>query len=397
MKNISNPHIQRSHRIRQVLRSAFNAVPQKEVNDNEARPTGYLPLSDLLIADFGEALSSNTAYPSAQIFQMAPQIEEKRKNTLAASIAYMINLRSNYVQSVTGDQHYQLLEKENDFTSSTGHEAVHVLQHHFNRCASWLEMIPPQAFKVLDQIKRHTDLTPEQERINAYTQQRWNKTVPDYFAVDCEIQARLHEILAWSYQMTHQLPASKTELHALLYNAGLHAPDEIIEGLQDSTEGRAALQKFELNEKPFAHLQFDIDNINIVYDYAQNEQLRRDLWNDLYTGLYANLIEIYGIEQGRAALGLGESKTAALQLSSLNDLCRSTSDLSSHTIENAMPLLRNLCERIDAQDAANFIKLKDVRPEIEELLRLREDVQQALESDEKPKYGHRYLERPQIM
>lgn len=382
---------QRSQRMRKLLSASFD----NESATNDERPSAYVSTAALIKADFGKLPSKNIAFPLANIIQMNPEIEEKRKSTIAASFAYTMILRSDYLGSITGPDPKRAIEKEEDYASTTGHETAHILQNHFNRCANWVQMITPEAFAALDEVKRSHDLTEEQERLNEYTMQKWGKRVDTYFARDCEIQARMHEILAWSYQSLQQLPSSKLELFALLHNTGLRTPQTIIDELYQSKEGQKALSDFTLQNEPFSHLQLDIANINIVIDFAPAEELKQALWNDLFTSLYANLTEIYGMPEGRQMMGLGESKTAALQLSSLNHLCQSRSDISDINIETSIDLATQLCRQISAQDGANFIMTRDPIDEIKALLEARDDIQAVLKQNPKPIYYNRYLETPQ--
>lgn len=338
-----------------------------------------ISIRDLLIADYGEfplpdvETSPLYKWPVASIRSMSDAIAESRPQTMAASYGYTILLRPEYYKDDWRDLSEDALL---DYASSAGHEGTHILQNHFNRVAQRADLVPEGVFETANALLR-APRTPNRDTLNAAVKDKWNKTVTEYFIQPHEIQARIHEIMAWGYQSWGRLPLNKSEFFAALVGAGLNVPDDIRHDLENTEEGKQALSDFTINEAPFAHLQYDIDNLNLVFDYAETPELQSDVWNKLYLGLYANLLEMYGDKPGRSRFDLGESKTPLLVAATV---INQTSKLGPDEFFLTPDVIEHLNE-ISLNDAIYFLKYTSVNSKIEKVLTQREDVQQASENN----------------
>lgn len=136
--------------------------------------------------------------------------------------------------------------------STTGHEATHVMQMDHSEAskdsetktisneilmAFWKaakkESFTRRIWKGLRGKKNEHDIEQEQEKVSV-----------GYYQKGEEIQARIHQVLAAGYSKWGCVPTTKEELWAALIAGGIKPPKEVIKILKQSSNGKAALEKF---------------------------------------------------------------------------------------------------------------------------------------------------------
>lgn len=184
---------------------------------------------------------------------------------------------------------------------------------------------------------------------NIFKVQSSNEFTEGYLAQDCEMQARLHEVLAQGYAIWQQMPATKTELWAALHNCGLRTPDSVMAELRNSEDGQASLKKFAISSSNRA--KFDLgstEQLNEVFNYAALPERRDILWKHVYPNLYGNLLELYGDGPGRERMGLGPNPRAAKAL--MRQFIHAPDSLTGET-------LPELVKDIQPENAAQLMNL----------------------------------------
>jgi hypothetical protein len=138
-------------------------------------------------------------------------------------------------------------------------------------------------------------------------------TVGDYYARNVEMQARMHEALAYGYVQWQRLPTDRLELSAALVNLGFDAPKSVIAGLNATDDGRRALEGFKVMPSIRAEVSGTVSTFNRVHDYIGEVDVQEAMWEAKYPLLYGELIEFYGDKMGRERLGLGENPRPAIE------------------------------------------------------------------------------------
>ncbi len=315
---------QRVARVKQILRRTFQSTAQSSVKQPTERPDDTpqhwrlsINAGDILRADAPHAIKTHQKTPLWPDISVSEMRNPKSGNkTIAMSFAYFVQIRPNFAdhfQSAT-DNGIDDLED----VSSLGHETIHTMQHHFHRLISAIDIYPSGVYEVASALNDTDNLSEKQKSMNEYAKKKWNKTVPEYFSQPIEIQARIHEIMAWGSQQWGRMPQSFIEVQVALMNAGLNISEDKRQDLLSTQEGQKAAIDFAVNEAPFDHLKADIKHINLAYQYADTDELQAQMWDKLYTGLYGSLLEMYGDMDGRAKLGLGSSLTPVLYVAAYN-------------------------------------------------------------------------------
>jgi hypothetical protein len=139
-------------------------------------------------------------------------------------------------------------------------------------------------------------------------------TTSGYYARNVEIQARMHEILAYGYAQWQRLPVSKIELWAALNNMGLKAPASILYELNNTAAGQKALEDFKVLSGIKSTVSRTVSAFNRIHDYAGEPEIQEALWAAKYPLLYGELIEFYGDKMGRERMGMGSNPRPAIEV-----------------------------------------------------------------------------------
>jgi hypothetical protein len=171
-------------------------------------------------------------------------------------------------------------------------------------------------------------------------------TTSGYYARNVEIQARMHEVLAYGYAQWQRLPVSKIELWAALNNIGLKAPDSILDELNNTAAGQKALEDFKILSGIKSTVSGTVSTFNRIHDYVGEPEIQEALWTAKFPLLYGELIEFYGDKMGRERMGMGSNPRPAIEV--FYELKKHTS-LITHTTA------RELASQIPPSIAAAFL------------------------------------------
>lgn len=125
-----------------------------------------------------------------------------------------------------------------------------------------------------------------------------------YLSQDCEVQARMHEIMSAGYAVWNKMPETPTAFYAAMGNCGAKLPDSVLHQLE-TPEGRRALRDFAVPPALRRKIAPTVRDINRVYDYAALPQAQEKFWRLAMPALYGDMLELYGDTRGRARMGLG--------------------------------------------------------------------------------------------
>jgi hypothetical protein len=171
-------------------------------------------------------------------------------------------------------------------------------------------------------------------------------TTSEYFARNVEIQARMHEMMAYGYCQWQTLPTTKTELWAALINMGLETPASILHEVKSTEAGRKALEDFKLLPGIKSQIAGTAGHLNFVHDYAREPDIQEALWTAKYPLLYGELLEFYGDKFGRERMGMGTNPRPAIEV---------LYALQAHTAPLTQDKSRELASLIPCSVAAAFL------------------------------------------
>lgn len=209
-----------------------------------------------------------------------------------------------------------LAYKISSLASTTGHEAIHVLQN-MNRATSydpasdriWYSDATSDliAFELiaLNEITKKSTLQKLSGIFNCLS--TWAAGGFSYQSEGSEIQARLHQILAENYPKWGRLPANKTELWLAMRNAGLVTPKEIKKQLDVVAKDNPDFTRSKGKPGP-------VSDINTVLRHLA-PSVKILFWEKTLPLLYADLVSMYGDKETAGNLTLSANsgkKTIAL-------------------------------------------------------------------------------------
>jgi hypothetical protein len=132
--------------------------------------------------------------------------------------------------------------------------------------------------------------------LNFQARRYYKFTIPDYFAEEAEIQARLHQLIVHAAAGWDRLPANRGELFAALFNMGFKMPPAIRKKrLRGTKPGKKALKAFRTSKRMRANNATTIQHLNLVYDWLGTDANRHMLFDHAYPGIYADLLTLYGV------------------------------------------------------------------------------------------------------
>lgn len=206
----------------------------------------------------------------------------------------------------------------NGFEATLGHEAAHILQgDHYWRARELmgkdgLQQLWPQQQTTADML---IDNATHGHFKKGGLRAIFNKVADitgfglTYFKSGIEIQARLHEALMQGYPHWQRLPQNHQEFYFAMQSLGF-ALTPALRKYMDADPQKQQMQKL----FPPAHNALSPFRHSFVADIAKVEKNLTDsglaqFWQIGMTGLYCDLIEMYGDKHGRARFGYGVNET----------------------------------------------------------------------------------------
>ena len=217
----------------------------------------------------------------------------------------------------------------NGFQSTLGHEAAHILQgDHYWRARDimgkdGLQELMPQQETTADMIMGNATYGHfKKGGLRAV----FNKVADitgfglTYFKSGIEIQARLHEALMQGYPHWQRLPQNHQEFFFAMQSLGF----ELTPHLRQHMDGDPQKQEMQKLFPP-AHNALSPFRHSFVADIAKVERNLTttglsQFWHLGMTGLYCDLIEMYGDKLGRERFGFGNNETHMYRQRHLDDL-----------------------------------------------------------------------------
>lgn len=207
-------------------------------------------------------------------------------------------------------------EQESSMADIIPHEFVHTRQHASDH-SGWLrrnrgndiEYVGVNDLSAPQQMWRKASRLYQNVSVGAKTRA---DTIGNYYARNVEMQARLHEIMAYGYTQWQVLPTNKIELQAALHNLGVKTPESVLKALEESEEGQAALQYFTVMPSLQAQVLGTVNTFNRIHKYIGERDVQEGMWEVKYPVLYCELLEFYGDKLGRERLGLGVNPKPAI-------------------------------------------------------------------------------------
>ena len=141
--------------------------------------------------------------------------------------------------------------------------------------------------------------------LNFRTRRYYKFSIPDYFADEAEIQARLHQLIVHASAGWDRLPVNRGELYAALFNMGFKMPGGLRRRLRRSKGGKQALKAFRTSKRMRAGNARTITHLNLVYDWLGTPATQHMLFETVYPGIYADLLLLYGVSDARKHLKTG--------------------------------------------------------------------------------------------
>ena len=139
--------------------------------------------------------------------------------------------------------------------------------------------------------------------LNFQARRYYKFTISDYFAEEAEIQARLHQLIVHAAASWARVPANRGELFAALFNMGFKMPKDIRKKrLKGTKPGKKALKAFKTSKRMRADNALTIAHLNLVYDWLGTRSTQLMLFDDVYPGIYADLLRLYGLTDARRRL-----------------------------------------------------------------------------------------------
>lgn len=137
--------------------------------------------------------------------------------------------------------------------------------------------------------------------------------IKNYLSQECEIQARMDEVMMEGYASWQKMPTTRLELWAALESAGMDLPRSVRRELR-SEEGRQARRDFRMSGKAQENVADDVKQLSQAAGLAIFTEDKDKFWHEAVPRIYGNLIELYGDTEGRARMGLGTNPIAAKQI-----------------------------------------------------------------------------------
>lgn len=142
-------------------------------------------------------------------------------------------------------------------------------------------------------------------------ERKTGRTIGGYYNQAIEVHARLHEIMVAGYPQWERLPTNRTELFAVLYNAGIRLPLRTTWMLLADPAGRQAVRDFRADPLMKAAIREVVTDLNVVGSYALGRDDFRKLWDRTIPLFYGDMLELYGDTRGRERLGFGPAPYGA--------------------------------------------------------------------------------------
>lgn len=183
---------------------------------------------------------------------------------------------------------YSHLNDESEFLANVvSHEHIHILQIDDQR-ASLTSTVDDDRT-----LKEHLDSSSRMTR---------------YFALEAEIQARLHTIVANGYQQHGVMPQNRLELFSFLQSQDVEVPEEAVALLTRSTSDVQSFLKFSRDED-FIDNNADSSAVKEINQLSKafDADFLVKFWTHHIPKLYGDLIELYGDAEGSARMGFGHN------------------------------------------------------------------------------------------
>lgn len=137
--------------------------------------------------------------------------------------------------------------------------------------------------------------------------------IKNYLSRECEIQARMDEVMMEGYASWQKMPATRLELWAALESAGMDLPRSVRRELR-SEDGRQARRDFRMSGRAQENVAHVVKQLSQAEGLAIFTEDKDKFWHGAVPRIYGNLIELYGDTEGRARMGLGTNPIAAKQI-----------------------------------------------------------------------------------
>lgn len=137
--------------------------------------------------------------------------------------------------------------------------------------------------------------------------------IKNYLSRECEIQARMDEVMMEGYASWQKMPTTRLELWAALESAGMDLPRSVRRELR-SEDGRQARRDFRMSGRAQENVAHVVKQLSQAEGLAIFTEDKDKFWHGAVPRIYGNLIELYGDTEGRARMGLGTNPIAAKQI-----------------------------------------------------------------------------------
>jgi hypothetical protein len=196
-----------------------------------------------------------------------------------------------------------------DLNTTLGHEGAHILQgDHYWRAEEIFGRSNAQEIWGSQRNASANEIAGpifDQHEDNSMVKRALRKTpligqYSGYLKEGIEIQARIHELLISGYPRWGRLPGNREELFVALENVGAKLPKEISDSLDQSPTIEETRKVFS-GKRSSSGTSMDINSTQ----RELTKSGRVEFWEKGITGMYADLIEMYGDKEGRARFSLG--------------------------------------------------------------------------------------------
>lgn len=286
--------------------------------------------ADIMRADFGTDCPKGldiAAYPSAPLnlgtLEEAPYVQKLNSfqrwyfmQSTAGTGGPFVHLKQNLLEALKGPHSWNIL-RHVWFMNMLSHETAHRMQTAaaegglFEGSGGVPEaLLDRKARGGLTDIYRRVGQIAVDAASGAMT---W-RTVSGYYKKECEMQARLHEVMVTGYAQWERLPVTRKELHAALYNLGCSMPLSMRWNLKKDPEMVKALSDFACSPAITRAVASQVAALNSVMRYAMLPSRRAYMWSDALPLIYGHLLELYGDRPGRARMDAGINPAPAMTL-----------------------------------------------------------------------------------
>lgn len=269
-------------------------LPELFINNIIHSPLGHL---------IGFASGRGTALRAKTLTELCMGIGTMGKMELASTIAQVVS--SARYQTLAGIAHVGAPS----IADTVGHEHVHVRQflHETKRLLNMDKK--PFAKAIMSQRDENTrnDSLPGKaafysfmigETLGGY----WER---DYYLHDCEVQARLHTIMAKNYAGWGRLPVTSSELYDALADAGQPVPLSIAKGgdLTPADQKIIFRTRGKLSRLFHAYTEPSTADLAALQNTLFYEDLKHFFWTAMLPYYHGLSLEYYGDPQGRVKMG----------------------------------------------------------------------------------------------